>query len=301
MRDLQDQPAAVAGQRNTRGVAAFGAAAAVAAAAAWLLVGAPAAHAAGGDGKATYDAMCTACHTIGGGKKAGPDLAGLASRRQLEWVRAFLTAPDKVIASGDPIAKQLVSESNGLQMPNLSLSGSQVSGLLAYLGYDGAPAAPTATKPATAVTPHAAVAGDAAKGKDIFKGGIRLANGGPACLSCHSIAGVGALGGGRLGPDLTGSYAKYGGAQGIKATLKTLPFPTMAPIFNRKPLTDAEQANLAAFLKTAPNLSRSADAAGELIGYAFAGVAALALLALGAWRGRLRGVRKPLVNRSTGK
>ena len=279
-----------------------GALAAVAVGVAWLLFASPAARAADpAAGKATFNAMCAACHTIGGGNKVGPDLAGLSSRRKLEWVQAFLLAPDKVIASGDPIAAKLVSESNGVQMPNLGLSGTQVSDLLAYLGFAGAPATPTTPAPATTVAPHAAVAGDAARGKDIFKGGIRLAKGGPACLSCHSIAGVGALGGGKVGPDLTGAYAKYGGAQGITATLRSLPFPTMAPIFNSKPLTEAEQADLAAFLKTAPNLSRSADAAGELIGFAFAGVAALLLLALVAWRGRLRGVRKPLVNRSTGR
>src|SRR3989337_709452 len=46
-------------------------------------------------------------------------------------------------------------------------------------------------------------------GRALFTGARRLENGGPACMSCHSVAGLGALGGGALGPDLTLAYNKY--------------------------------------------------------------------------------------------
>ena len=63
---------------------------------------------AGEDGKAIFGQLCQGCHTIGGGKLVGPDLKGVADLRERTWVESFILAPDKVIASGDPIAKGLV-------------------------------------------------------------------------------------------------------------------------------------------------------------------------------------------------
>ncbi|MCZ7588478.1 MAG: c-type cytochrome [Gaiella sp.] len=119
---------------------------------------------------------------------------------------------------------------------------------------------------------------------------------GPACLSCHSVAGVGALGGGALGPDLTGSYEKYGGAQGLGSSLEAMTFPTMAPIFAGKPLTVGERADLVAFLAAAPTQERTAGAAGKLIGLSVGLAVLIVLAALVFWRRRLTGVRRPLVS-----
>ena len=263
---------------------------------------AAAAGRAGEDGQAVFDGLCKGCHTIGGGKLVGPDLKGVADRRDADWVRAFILGPDKVIAAGDPIAKQLLGEYKNVLMPDLGVTEAQIGPLLTLLGFT-APAPATTTTPPVTTTPAPAVAaGNAARGKELFKGGDRLAAGGPACLSCHTIAGVGALGGGGIGPDLTGAFVKYGGAQGLGSALTSLAaFPTMAPIFSRNKLTAGEQADLIAFLKTAPDLQRSGDAAGKLIGFSLAGVALLGVLAMAVWRRRLNGVRKPLVNRSRGK
>ena len=262
-------------------------------------LGAAATGRAGEDGKAVFEGLCKGCHTIGGGKLVGPDLQGLADRRTADWVRAFVLAPDKVIAGGDPIAKQLLGEYNNVPMPNLGVTEAQIGPLVTFLGYTGT--APTTTEATTTTSQPDAVAGDAERGKELFKGGDRFAAGGPACLSCHTVAGVGALGGGQIGPDLTGSFEKFGGEQGLGSALKTLPFPTMAPIFSRNQLTAREQADLIAFLKTAPKLQRSGDAAGKLIELSLAGVALLSACAMAIWRRRLTGVRKPLVNRSRGK
>lgn len=272
-----------------------------AAAAALAIVGlAPGAGAAGEDGKAIFDRLCTGCHTIGGGPLAGPDLQGLAERRERAWVERFILVPDEVIASGDPIAKQLVDEF-GTQMPNLGVTQAQIGPLLTYLGFAEAtpePGPEPTPEPNPAPVP---VAGDVERGKSLFKGSERFDAGGPSCLSCHSVAGVGALGGGQLGPDLTGAYDKYGGAQGLRSALETVPFPTMAPIFSRKQLTDDERADLVAFLASAPDQQRPARSAGKLVGLSTAAAAVIALLALGVWRRRLQGVRKPLVNRARGK
>lgn len=246
------------------------------------------------DGKATFTQLCQGCHTIGGGDRTGPDLAGLADRRERDWVQRFITQPDAVIAEGDPIAKDLVAK-YGVPMPNLGVTPAQADALVTYLGFSGASTpAPAPATPAPAANPQAA--GDIGDGKGLFTGADDFAQGGPSCLSCHSIAGVGSLGGGQVGPDLTGAYAKYGGAQGLQAALKSVPFPTMAPIFSRRPLTDAERADLSAFLADAPNRSRPSDAAAKLLGLSAGLAVIVAALGMLVWRGRLNGVRRPLIN-----
>ncbi|HWQ23951.1 MAG TPA: c-type cytochrome [Gaiellaceae bacterium] len=255
------------------------AAAAVAAALAALVV-ALGAGAANEDGRALFDRLCVGCHTIGGGKLVGPDLQGVADRRDAEWVRRFLAAPGEVIP--------------GTAMPDLGLTAAQVETLVAFLGYEGEETTPA---PAPSSEP-APLPGDAERGKRLFEGEDRFEAGGPPCLSCHSVAGVGALGGGQLGPDLTGAFEKYGGEQGLRAALESVPFPTMAPIFSRKRLSAEERADLTAFLEAAAQEERPALAAGRLVGLSVGAAALIALVALGIWRRRLTGVRRPLVERA---
>ena len=270
------------------------------AAALLLLVGPLSAGAADEDGQAIFDQQCKGCHTIGGGKLAGPDLQGLADRRDQAWVEAFVRDPAAVIASGDPIAKQLVEE-YGAAMPNLGVSDAQLAALVAFLGFEQQPPTETTPTETTPTEPEPLPAGDADRGKLLFEGSDRFAAGGPPCLSCHSVAGVGALGGGQLGPDLTGAFAKYGGEKGLQAVLDAVAFPTMAPIFSRRQLTATERADLAAFLESAADDQRPARQAGKLVGISVGAAAVIALLALVVWRRRLYGVRRSLVNRSTGK
>ena len=277
---------------------------AVAAVALVGVVGALSARAVTGseDGQAVFDQLCKGCHTIGGGKLAGPDLEGLADRRERAWVERFIQAPDAVIASGDPIAKQLVDD-YGAQMPNLGVSDAQLAALVAFLGYAEQGSSPPSTnpKPTPPSAPDVPSAGDAAAGKRLFEGSDRFAGGGPSCLSCHSVAGVGALGGGQLGPDLTGAFEKYGGAQGLQGVLEAVAFPTMAPIFGDRPLAAQERADLVAFLESAADEERPALQAGKLVALSLGVAALIGLLAAVVWRRRLHGVRRPLVDRATGK
>jgi mono/diheme cytochrome c family protein len=83
-------------------------------------------------GKALFDSMCNSCHTIGGGKKMGPDLKGIATRRSPDWITKFIVAPDQVIASGDPAAAQMVKD-YGMPMPNLGISEEDANTLTAYI------------------------------------------------------------------------------------------------------------------------------------------------------------------------
>jgi protein SCO1/2 len=75
---------------------------------------------------------CFGCHTVGKGKLAGPDLAGVTERRQADWLRKWLKTPDELLGS-DPIAQEMLKEYNNQKMPNLKLKDDEVEALLHYL------------------------------------------------------------------------------------------------------------------------------------------------------------------------
>ncbi len=136
-------------------------------------------------------------------------------------------------------------------------------------------------------------------GRALFTGQATMQAGGPPCASCHSISGLGFPNGGAMGPDLSGIYQTLG-PDGTDAALQTLFFPTMMPIYDKRPLTPLEQRALKAFLAqagTTPVGQRDtlALAAAALVGF----IVLLAITWL-VWRGRLRGVRAPLVARAGG-
>jgi mono/diheme cytochrome c family protein len=175
-------------------------------------------------------------------------LQGVADRRQPDWIKAFITAPDKVIASGDPVATQLVAEYNNIKMPNLGLKDAEIAALLVYLQD---PAAAGAAQPAAA-QPAVLPPGRAQMGQLIFTGNTKLANGGTPCIACHTVAGTGALGGGSLGPDLTQVFRRYGDP-GLANALGTIAFPTMTGPFLNRALTPQEQSDLVAFFQWTDN------------------------------------------------
>jgi protein SCO1 len=83
-------------------------------------------------GRYLFAKECAACHTMGHGDKIGPDLAGVTGRRDPEWLARYIVEPDKVLASGDPIAKQLLAR-YGVMMPNLRVGDRDLAVLLDFL------------------------------------------------------------------------------------------------------------------------------------------------------------------------
>jgi mono/diheme cytochrome c family protein len=246
------------------------------------------------DGEAIFKAKCTACHTIGGGVLVGPDLKGVTQRADPVWLASFIAAPDKLFAESDPAATALLRQFNNVQMPNLGLSQTQVAALIAYLETQGgATGTPQPTQPITTTLP----AGDSKRGEDLFLGLAHLQAGGPPCMGCHSIDKEGALGGGVLGPNLGQAFAKYGGA-GLAAALANIPFPTMKPIFANHPLAPQDQADLRAFLEAKAG-AQLVNTEWLVIGLSLAGLFGALIVIWFIWRHRLRGVRRPLVKRTT--
>lgn len=250
---------------------------------------AQAAAAPAAEGKTLFGTLCVACHTVGGGALVGPDLAGVTERRPREWLLRWIREPDRMLAAGDPTAQQLFEEFHRVPMPNLGIDVAQAAALLAFLE-SGSAAAPA--------RPAELPAGDPTAGKALFTGERRFANGGPPCMGCHSVAGLGALGGGALGPDLTPSYNKYGGAAGLASFLEGVPTPTMKAVWAPRPLTPAERADLRVFLEQASVSGRPIEAVGKLAALATGGAVLLLAVAQIHWRKRLVAVRRPLLARA---
>ncbi|MBB5349652.1 c-type cytochrome [Desulfoprunum benzoelyticum] len=138
-------------------------------------------------------------------------------------------------------------------------------------------------------------AGDPLRGQSLFAGATPLAQGGAPCLACHGIAGrgMGMAGSASFGPDLTTIFDDYG-AEGIAAMLDDLAFPSMEPIYATRPLTVEEQADMGAYLaKTAGEAQLPAG--NRMAGHVAIGLAVITALLVMFGRGRLHGVRRPLV------
>ena len=78
---------------------------------------------------------CSACHTIGKGKMAGPDLNGVFERRTVDWLKSWLKDPPAMLAT-DETAKAMLKEYNGIKMPNLKLKEEEISALLNYMAQE---------------------------------------------------------------------------------------------------------------------------------------------------------------------
>jgi mono/diheme cytochrome c family protein len=246
-----------------------------------------------------FDENCAPCHTIGGGEQGGPDLKWVTQRHDRQWLIRFVIDPEAMVASGDPRAVDMVKHWDGNVMPATpDLTPQLAEALLAFIEKksNGATTAQQAAPTAPVFTPE-----DVRRGREMFTGARPAVHGAPACIACHAVAGEGGpAGGGRLGADLTQVSSRMRGAAGVARWLESPPTPMMRALVRRAPFTPDENRALTAFFEDVggrPVPSVRTQAAR----FTGAGVtAALAVLAIigFAWRGRFRGVRKPLVDRS---
>jgi cytochrome c2 len=259
-----------------------------------LLLGADQASAQ--DAKTFFDDNCSMCHSIGGEPLGGPDLKDITKRRDRDWLVRFILDPHEA-AEHDPEARALVKEYDDLMPATEGASPDLMREILRYIDEmsGGAPAAAQAQTPSKPVT-----AADIAFGRELYEGKRRLTEGAPACLSCHELGAASGLGGGTLGPDLTGVHQKLGGTSGLTSWMRNPPTPVMRAIYRKARLNEQEAFALAAFLSdpAAAGSTAGRPSRGAFLMIGAAGVV-LAFIVMGvAWSGRFRAARRPLVARA---
>ncbi|HEY7686006.1 MAG TPA: cytochrome c [Gemmatimonadales bacterium] len=80
---------------------------------------------------------CIGCHSIGGGKRSGPDLAGVLERRDHGWLRRWLKNPTPMFET-DSLAQALLAQYNNTKMPNPRLTEQEIEALLNFIAQESA-------------------------------------------------------------------------------------------------------------------------------------------------------------------
>jgi len=207
-------------------------------------------------GEEIFQQRCVVCHSIGGGRLVGPDLAGVNDRRPEDWLLKYIKSPQTLVNSGDKTAIALVEEYK-VVMPDNALSDGQIKAVLAHIKETGGSpaagseaAAPPAQASAAAPTPD-----EIRLGQDLYEGRVRFANGGPACSACHHVSNDAVIGGGILAKDLTTSFSRIG-KRGVISILGNSPFRVMELAYAQSPFTDDEIHAVVAFLEFADKRHR---------------------------------------------
>ncbi|MHC5012699.1 MAG: c-type cytochrome [Planctomycetota bacterium] len=268
--------------------------------AAILLVGLLAAREARAEGDAEdFRKSCLSCHTIGGGPLTGPDLKDVTQRQTRDWLVRFMMNPKAVIDSGDPYAVKIFAASRNVYMAVPDMTERRAQALLDLIEAESLKPEGESRFAKSGVSDRPFTPDDVAIGRDLFIGSRPLQGGGPACISCHAAGETGALGGGRLGPDLTEVYARLDGRKTMGAWLLAPPTETMQPTFADHPLDpETEILPLMAFFKDAGDKHVMPNLASQRITFlllSVAGAAVLLLLMDLAWKRRFRSVRAALV------
>ncbi|MBZ5703640.1 MAG: cytochrome c [Acidobacteriia bacterium] len=244
-----------------------------------------------------FQQNCTSCHTIGGGRVTGPDLKDVTKQKDRAWIEHFIQNPKAVLDGGDPFALQLQQDARGVVMPTIpGLTPQMAKGLLDLIEAESKLA--KSRFAGVSISDRPFTAADIAMGTEIFTGSRKLSQGGPPCISCHTLGTLGGLGGGRLGPDLTRVYERLGGRKAAGSWLSAPATPTMQAVFRRHPLQSEEILPLLSVFEDASRRSQPADAGTQLY-FFMAGIAgaSLGLLLMGwVWRNRMQAVRRTLVS-----
>lgn len=250
------------------------------------------------DGEQLYAQHCASCHQPGGLGLEGafPPLAGNPAAADEVYVAT-------VIRDGLSGPLEVLGVSYDAAMPPVAgLTDPEIEEVASYVAALAGPADATEDDPATGPDPddaaatNEAVTGDVERGEDLFLGAASFENGGAACAACHTAGSVGNLGGQSLGPDLTDIFDTLGGEIGLTGWMANPPSPTMQPLFADRPLTDAEVADVVAFLGDTPNQDPDTGFDRLLV----AGLGGLAVLVAGMavfWRGMRQTYRDRLLAR----
>lgn len=247
-----------------------------------------------------FKTNCMSCHTVGGGRLVGPDLKDVGQRKDRAWLSRFIVDPAAVLASGDAYALKIQSESRGVVMPNVpGMSLERAQGLLDLIEAESA--LDKSQFAGVQVSERPFTSKDVQRGREIFLGTRKLTAGGPACVSCHSVKGIGVLAGGGLAPELSAVYERLSGRKGLATWLSAPATTTMQSVYENQPMDATADilpllAYFADLAQDPPESSQASTLIFILLGLAGAAAALMVFDVL--WKGRFRGVRRALVESS---
>ena len=258
---------------------------------------------------AYFKANCASCHTIGGGRLTGPDLKGVIDRAQKagkdrNWLIAYIQDPQRMINSGDSYAVQLLQEARGVVMPKIVGMDAEKAEFLVELIESESLLEESQFK-GSAVSSEPFTAKDVERGLALFTGHEEFKGGSAMCMSCHRMPGVGGLGGGNLGPDLTrvfenGLYTT-GGRATLSAWLGAPATPTMQSLLKDKPLEADEIRAIVALMENRAATSQPESRGAPMVSFAILGLLGSTLILFvfdSMWKNRLRSVRRTQVEDS---
>ncbi|MEZ6063550.1 MAG: hypothetical protein R3C19_24640, partial [Planctomycetaceae bacterium] len=219
-----------------------------------------------------------------------------SQRKDAEWLINFMINPKQVVDGGDAYAQKLVEESRGVVMPiGPGMNRYRAEQILKLIAEESK--LPESQFKGLKISNEPFTERDRQAGRDLFVGRKTLKNGGAACNSCHAMHDLSALGGGRLGPDLTRVYERLKGRNAVAAWLSAPATETMQPIFRNHPLDASEIHALTACFEASADQAESSRSQGRvaflLLGLGLAG--GLIFLFDTLWRQRFHAIRRPLV------
>lgn len=173
---------------------------------------------------------CAACHSIGEGRRTGPDLVGAT-----QWSRPDLSA-----------AIQKMEKQVG------PIPAEQIERIVVFLKDPAVQERIAAQKKRTEQKmrkelPQASYE----TGQSLFEGRLPLSGGGPACVSCHAYRG----GGSTLGPDLTEILTKTP-ATLLTSAIQGANYRLMRPVYDDHRITAEEALHLTEYLAHPERLDR---------------------------------------------
>ncbi len=152
-------------------------------------------------GQRIFDRTCVGCHSVGQGRRVGPDLVGVQTRRDHGWLVRWMQNPMEM-GRTDPVGQQLVRENNNVPMPNPNLNPQEIDQVLAYVQERSA----IAGGHAAPVTPPVVLAeADFQHARRIYF---------DRCAGCHGTMRAGAT-----GPNIQPTRTRQIGTEGIRAIL----------------------------------------------------------------------------------
>ncbi|MFL5787640.1 MAG: PQQ-dependent sugar dehydrogenase [Flavisolibacter sp.] len=83
-------------------------------------------------GRTSFENKCTSCHTFYL-DDIGPKLAGVTSENSVNWIKAFIKDPNKLIQSGDATAQKLLKKYKTVMPSFKDLSDEEVNEIIAYI------------------------------------------------------------------------------------------------------------------------------------------------------------------------